>query len=463
MSKALKELTNIGVPIYTPLRLWIQDMTLTCSDHKGKTISLEREVREEVKNRVDKVVGKESQNIKRDFLTDISFYANNNSTSEFNVSNRERIVDIFQNLIDYTKLEGQNEEEVLMNLRKWKKIYSYYVEYIQSNPFTTEIHNDLKRDYNRLYYGREKGKDLRSYLIHELSYYDKVEYKLDEIQKIDFTDLLTDYTDDLNPEKVAMYLAGYYMDEAFLGVKENDRIKAQESLLYISAFLRSGIDKRLILPMNGRGETSYNSIKDQFDFIRDTFDLDLYDIYYKRKNFEGKDLEENKKAVNSLISMKRLKTDESFIKPGEKKETKNKTGRKRIITETTEEERRQIKEYLDYKELQYLKHGPIAQIDCDHEFSNYKAFLYENGIMPADRLKNVNTITEMKADSIYFFDAETFDDDITKTKTELRESSKIKPLNHSGTWEERLDKIIEMDTSDKLKEAAKQMVKKKNI
>ena len=34
--------------------------------------------------------------------------------------------------------------------------------------------------------------------------------------------------------------------------------------------------------------------------------------------------------------MKRLKTDESFIKPGEKKETKNKTGRKRIITETTE-------------------------------------------------------------------------------------------------------------------------------
>ena len=179
----------------------------------------------------------------------------------------------------------------------------------------------------------------------------------------------------------------------------------------------------------------------------------------KRKNFENKNLDDNKKAIDSLIHMKKIIVDESFVKPGYKKETKNHTGKKRIITEPTEAEKREIADYLDYKRYQFLKHHPIAQIDCEEEFSKYTAFLYENGLMPADRFKNVNNMSQMKADSIYIFDALTYKDRMKENKSEIRESYPIKPLNHSGSWEERLEELTKKDTSDEMKEKAKELVK----
>ena len=47
MNKALKELTNVGVPVYNSIELPLQSMTGICSDHIGKTISLERDIRKE--------------------------------------------------------------------------------------------------------------------------------------------------------------------------------------------------------------------------------------------------------------------------------------------------------------------------------------------------------------------------------------------------------------------------------
>ena len=80
-------------------------------------------------------------------------------------------------------------------------------------------------------------------------------------------------------------------------------------------------------------------------------------------------------------------------------------------------------------------------------------------MMPADRLKNVNTLNQMNKDSIYIFDALTYEEMIKYSKDYLRRNSEIKPLNHSGAWMERLDKIATMETSEEHKEKAKQMIK----
>ena len=48
MNKELKELTNIGIPVYSPIDIQIQDMTLTCSDNTSNAINIERQIRKEV-------------------------------------------------------------------------------------------------------------------------------------------------------------------------------------------------------------------------------------------------------------------------------------------------------------------------------------------------------------------------------------------------------------------------------
>lgn len=457
MSEALKELTNIGIPIYTPLRLWIQDMTLTCSDHKGKTIGLEREIRREVLDRVDKVVGKTSANNARDFLRNIDFYANESSTSEFNITNRDKTLNLFENLLDLERIDGENEKEVLEKIEEEKEILFSLITYISNTPYTKEIYKSIK-EYSELYFGK-KDQDLRSYLKVEKNYYDEAYGKLKDINAIDYTDLLKDYTDDLNPEKVSIYLAGYYMDEVYKGLINSEYNKTQEALLYIAAFLRTGIDKSIILPMNGRGETSYTSIKQEYEKLLRIYPQ-LKDLYLKRSYFENRDLDLNKDIIENMINMKNIKVKGNFIKPGEAKEIEYTDGtHRRKNHPATEEEKRQIEEYLEYKRFVFLKNKPIAQILGEDYFSNYVAFLYENGMMPADRFLNVNTISQMKADSIYIFDASNIKERIYLDKTTLRRISEIKPLNHSGNWEERLELIANQETNNELKEKAKQLVK----
>jgi hypothetical protein len=158
--------------------------------------------------------------------------------------------------------------------------------------------------------------------------------------------------------------------------------------------------------------------------------------------------------------MSDIKVFGRLIKSGERKDTKHgDVIHKRKAP--TDDELKQIEEYLQYKYYIYLKNKPLAQITGVESFSNYIAFLYENGMMPADRLLNVNTISEMKADSIYVFDALTYEEMIEYDKTYLRKHMDIKPLNHSGDWEGRVEKISTMETSQEMKDKAKQMIKNK--
>ena len=47
MNKELKEMTNIGVPVYNPITMSLMDTTLKCSDNKVHTINIERDIRQE--------------------------------------------------------------------------------------------------------------------------------------------------------------------------------------------------------------------------------------------------------------------------------------------------------------------------------------------------------------------------------------------------------------------------------
>ena len=457
MNKPLSELLNIGIPVYNPLDLNIFDMTLKCSDHVSKTISLEREIRQEAIDRVDKIVGNKSANRKTEYLSTINFSANKESISVFGLTKKQRLINIFENMVDIEQIDGITDKEVLSKIKDCLIDLSYEVMYIKNKPYTKAFYNDIKKYYSPLYNGKD-GQDLRSYLEYEYNYYDLVSKRISEINNITYSDLLDDYTSDLNPEKLALFIAGNYMNEIYNALDNADIRAAQESLFYISAFIKKKIDKSIKISLPGRDEISYDMIKREFLYLLEDYSY-LKDVYLKRSFFEHKELDFNKSMIDNIINMKDIKISGKLINPGERKDTKHGDVIHRRKA-PTEDELKQIEEYLQYKYYIYLKNKPLAQITGEEYFSNYIAFLYENGMMPADRLLNVNTVSEMKADSIYVFDASTFDEMKNKNKTFLRKNSEIKPLNHSGDWEDRLQRIIEMDTSDELKEKAKELVKK---
>lgn len=460
MNKALKELTNIGVPVYKSIELPIQNMTGTCSDHIGKTITLERDIRKETIDRIEKVVGKEAKVSSRDYLTDINFFANDNSTSVFDLDEKQRIINVSSNLIDKEKLEGKTTKEVLEKLKKEKEQFYKLLDYTYKHPYTRDFHKYMRENYVTFYAGSDVRFDLRGYMRSEYNFNEEFEKKLDEVFKIDFTDLLDDYTNDLNPEKVALYLAKTYMDEIYKSIITNDTSRIQECLFYLTAFIKNKIDRKIKLNID-RKEINYDSIKQEYESLLIRYPF-LREIKYKRSFFENKDKEDNLKVIDSLINMEKVYVKETFVKPGPELNIKVKDGtHRRRNTPPTEEELREIQEYLDYKMYVFLKNNPIAQIECPNKFSNYIAFLYENGMMPADRFHNVNTIEQMKADSIYVFDDLTYEEMMQYNKQYLRQNMETKPLNHSGDWEGRVEHIATKETSQEMRDKAKQIVKNK--
>lgn len=73
-------------------------------------------------------------------------------------------------------------------------------------------------------------------------------------------------------------------------------------------------------------------------------------------------------------------------------------------------------------------------------------------MIPADRLLNVDSES-------YIFDAIDFESDIKLDKQALRRKSIIKPINHVNNWEKKLEKIINMDTTDECISKGKQLIK----
>lgn len=411
MNKALKQLINIGVPVYNPLKISIFNMSLICSDHRYYTIEVERDIRREAIDRVDKLVGTKPFNDKRDYIYTLDFYANDKSTSVIDITSKQRIINIFSNA--YGEFDADTKEEALSIIKSKRNNYS--------------------------------------------DYYNLLVEKIDQIEKLDFNDLIDEYTNNLNPEKTALYIAYLYLNEIKEALVYNDMDKVQECLFFLTAFINNKIDKNIEISINYDNVINYEKIKQEYETILMRYPF-LRELNYNRRLFENKPLEDNKKVIDSLLNMEKIQVSESFVKPGHNNQI-DPSLEKRTRREPTEEEKEEIERYLEYKYYTFLKNSPIAQIECPQAFSNYIAFLYENGMMPADRFKNVNTISQMKADSIYIFDDLTYEEMMKHNKTYLRRYSKIKPLNHSGDWESRVANIINMETPKEMHEKAKQMVK----
>ena len=383
---SLNEITNIGIPCYEALPLRLYDMTLTCSDNKQKSIKVEREIRKEANSKIENAINKKSPSKNIENLQVINFLANDRSISVFDLDEKQRIVNSFSNL--FTLDRNSDISSLLESASKSVDDLEKKYDYIKHNPYTSMFHKSLKNDFPLIYNGKDYNTDLRLYLKETLTFYKELLNNVDNINKVNFNEMLDFYTDTLNAEKIGLFLAYTYLIKSRIFIENENFEKAQEYLFYVSAYLKKGFDKSLKIHVNNE-EISYFKIKNCYDEILKNFS-NLNEFVLRRDTFIDKNLEDNKKVISSLINMNNLKTNDIFIKPGSS--DKEKKISSRTVTPLTLEEEEMVITYINDKLYTFLRNNPKAKIDCDNRFSNYIAFVYENGMILADRLKGINRI-----------------------------------------------------------------------
>ena len=320
------------------------------------------------------------------------------------------------------------------------------------------MHDKLKTDIPEIYYGRTYGTDLRYYIGNETQHYNDINNCIPEILKIDYKDLFEEYTDTLNPEKTSLFIANLYLHRLKEAVVRKDVLAAQECIFYLRAYLRLkiNVDKEISFYYE---EPISNKIitREINNALKELPELRVLD--YDRSFFENKPLEDNKKVIETLLKIESLKTDEIFIKNGKKYIRSAGLGLKKKREKASPEELEQIAKLLAEKEYVYLKNEPIAQIECDKRFSNYRAFVYENGMVPADRFKGIYHLDLAKQDAVYVFDAENFEEMIKLDKQDLR--GKVPRFYHSSKWKDKVDDVVSKETPEELHEAALPHARKK--
>ena len=441
---------SIGVPCYSSLVLPIYEMTLVCSDNKSKSISVEREIRYETSERIAKITGCHSANKNSNYLLHINFFADSNSMSIFDVDSRYRVINNYRGLVD---LDSDNLTLIRIKLLDLKR----RIEYIRNNPYTSEFYNGIKKDFDTLYEGKSRTYDLRKYLDGEYEFFNSMTNNLDRVLNIDYSDMFSTYIDTLTDEKVVLYLCYYYLDGINKAMEVNDIKKAQEYSFFISSFVERNIVSKSRVYV-GDYIVDYNYVKFKFlDILKRYPQLKI--VLYDRDFFLGKDLDDNKNVINSLVNMSTIRTDELFIKGGHVDRSKSDSSR--VINPISEEESILVKKYLDDKLYAYLRNNPSAQIVCSNQFANYIAFLYENGMITADRFKGIYRLSETQSDAVYVFDADNFEEKILLNKQQL--IGNTPRIFHNPGWEDKVRDVSLLSTSSELHDKGLELIKKRVI
>lgn len=437
----LLEVLNIGIPCYLPIDIKLQKLTSMCSDNMRDSINEELKIYGEAKRRIEDITDIHVNENFSNPLMYLSFNCNEeDSKSNIYTDNRIIINNLFYDLVKTPSGCEINKEEL-----KEKLNYLYdKVKYIFCHPYTTKFHNDLKENLNRLYYNRTYGDDLRYFLKNSYKYYTSFINLETKQQIIDTEDLIEDYIKKLNPYKTADYVAHSYLLKAQELLKNQDLENVQNYLFFISSYLKN---------RKSSNESYYSHIKNEFQILLRQYDFLQNTSRWNRNLFINKDYDTNMIVINNILNIQKGKVNETILKPGSQPITKTNQGIKHEIHEPTLEELKEIEENITNKLYFYYSLDPIEEINGKNALSNYKCFLYNNGIIIADRINNINTINQLKSDAIYVFDANNFESAIHLNKQELKKI--LSTHNHSKTWQDKVINHVNEATTDELKEQAK--------
>ena len=453
---------NIGVPCYKEISVPLYDLTLEGSKRRVDSISEERKVRKRLSREIEAELSTKSLSKNKEYLDVINFLSDQESLSYFTLGSKQEIVNLFGGLASANRDSDIKTINELIDER-----IAHLIEirgYRGGLSTMSPAYEELVKNYSFLLGGKPFNITLEYYLDNQINYYLELKSFLEQNKdKINYRELLNEYECSLDENKVALFLAREYLKNIVRDLKNNDYTFAQHYMFYLTSFFNDMSNRKTFISY-GKKKYSYESLLAVYKRILKEYPS-LKELDLDRSLFISSDYKTNRELIDTFIKMKEISISESFVKEGTVAAAKTSSSTKKVRTvsekekQAKEEEKEKVKYYLDLRLYEYLRRNPLARLSCENYFNNYVAFVYENGLVPADRLKNVNTASQVNSDAAYLFNIDNFDEKIKLSKQEL--ISNTERIIHRDGWESKLDARINKDLGIE-KERVLEYVKRSN-
>ena len=126
----------------------------------------------------------------------------------------------------------------------------------------------------------------------------------------------------------------------------------------------------------------------------------------------------------------------------------------------SEEEIEALKKAIEVKEKFYEKNEPLLTAYGTLKYDGYVARIYPNGEVLLDTVCEENNLRKAKGNAMYHMKAIYFDIVSGLDKQVLRRHPQVGIMNHTETWPERAQKLIDAEGTKEQQEQAKQLVKR---
>ena len=126
----------------------------------------------------------------------------------------------------------------------------------------------------------------------------------------------------------------------------------------------------------------------------------------------------------------------------------------------SEEEIEALKKAIEVKEKFYEKNEPLLTAYGTLKYDGYVARIYPNGEVLLDTVCEENNLRKAKGNAMYHMKAIYFDIVSGLDKQVLKKHPQVGTMNHTTSWPERAQKLLENEGTKEEQEQAKQLVKR---
>ncbi|MBQ9019178.1 MAG: hypothetical protein IJ097_02565 [Bacilli bacterium] len=286
------------------------------------------------------------------------------------------------------------------------------------------IYEEVIKEDEHYYYSCGLRRDLYNFITTQIELYkrminDRNKYK-EQIKKITYNDYLEKHFD---MDKVNLYMINKYLE---LCENSNDRDLLLKYYKEMKKYLKS----------NPRRDISINIKNKKINF--DTIVLRIIEIEKKLTRANGE-----VEWVFAPIGIKNVKKEGTPREYSMDSETYNRCMRIG-----------KLKQYFDLNSPYSIKlYGQL-------KYKGYVAYIYDNGSVVLDTLYNSDYPSTAIGNAAFVMPASAFEIVSGLNKSELRINSLVTKINHTDTFLERIENIINQERDDREKEIAHELIKK---
>ena len=459
---------NKGIPNQIKIELPVEDLIKYCSENSIELITSMNNIREKYENAILRISGHTKSN--HEFFDNLRLITNyKNSDTQIYVSPNcflirlKNILGVNSESSDLDDLKLINKFNTRLNLLN--SIYdidllqenfpNIFEDYKYSLNLTDKIYEEEKNNFEKADMIRENyqkyGLDTRFKVFlckQKWMYYSFVKYAKDILNYANNNPIELDNFKGLDKEKFELYVANRYLEYA---KKSIDKQNMQSAIYYLTTYLNESCGRFISMMYKDKELSNVSLLKDFRKFLKNNYELKP--INEPRNVFNSYHIKHVKnhinKYFNGLANWCVIKISPNEILQNQQARLENMA----IYNMEYPIQNRDLKHKIIEKYIAML----IRKLNF-YENSNYKlrlfgigpfeshiAYFYSNGMVVVDKLYDESLdINPTYNEAIYVMDVNTFLNMITMDKPNLRDNDNVKRIFHSGVWEERLQKEIDM-------------------